>query len=348
MFRRWCGLMFVAALCYVVGCAPTPPPPSSSSSAWCPLPPSGSSQAVRAQARVISAFEPQAPISRCSADMDLNADNWRPVFTTLIEVRNPDQRGTVLWAQYGLFANDDALFRIEVLSADPSALTDYTSALRLCLDHIFIGQLEPAKETGSTEVEREAEIANLADNRGDVLIAMQIVGFTSQPDEIIAELLALPVETWPDLLKRRELTPAQVYPERVDEDFVIVAVIDPTVKQGATHHYKEKNAQAAYVNVSVSGPQGAGSVKARLCKHPTNNQTMYLWNNVVDKDPNTATQETVSYTHTSSPNTVQYDLGVRGNLEGTYRLSQCTGYAGWYAGYNDVAPSDSARCCTPP
>jgi hypothetical protein len=120
--------------------------------------------------------------------------------------------------------------------------------------------------------------------------------------------------------------------------YVIDFVVDPTVTDGGTHYYQQKHATKAYANVSVAGSQGGGAVGAELFRNTkTVGETHVERGTALESDELSLTSGWMG---------AWWDLAVRGEDEGTYRVSGRYDYpASWDYEYRDVPPCESEDIC---
>jgi len=263
----------------------------------------------------------------------------RPVFDAPAPEPYEGEQVKEVWVQHGLFANEQGeLFRMDVIGVTPEAIKLYTEKVRVCLDQIFTGEVtggEPSKP-GFDQPSKEFGV-----NPEDLSIEVYLLGFFNPQEisgeEVIKEVFDVPAQRWADMLKEMKLTPEQARPEEFRQDYVVDFVIDPTANNGSTHHYPERSAMKACANVSVAS--GGGSVRAKLCR------------NSGSVDTTTVTKggalESDELSNDNLGTRATYDLGVKGNASGTYRVSGRWGWAGWSAAYLDPAPVGSLQNCNP-
>lgn len=258
----------------------------------------------------------------------------QPVFAapTQIETQQPPE----VWVQHGLFVNEQGeLFRIAVYGLAPQPVLDYAAKVRICLDQIFMGettQVEPGQEGPAPEP------SSFGENPEDLIVEVYLLGFadlkTTDAESIYMALFAVPVEGWMSQLKEMQMSPDLSRPEEFTQDYVIDFVIDPTANNGARHNYREKSVIKAWANVSVAG--GGGSVLGKLCRNSNGADTTAVTKGGIESD---------TLSHNNGVNAAIYDLGTRGNANGTYRVSGRWGWPGWSAAYTDPAPPDRLENC---
>ncbi len=249
--------------------------------------------------------------------------------------------GQSVFVQRGLYANpQNEIFRIDVTGVTQSAVTDYTTALKVCLDYVTTGIETPETQEQPTPSSLPT-FESFGTNPEDLIIELYVQGLYDpgqNPEEIVAilkDIVEEPTDAWPELFEMTKL----IRPE-VAKDFVIDLVLDPKVTNSATHQYVEKIATRIYVTASVQ--YGNGSVKAGICRGYYSTTPL--------------TGMTVAFTGTQTasrsdaPGTgyyYKYDLAVKGNPSGTYRISGRLYWPGWSAYYWDPAPTGSAKNCYP-
>lgn len=249
--------------------------------------------------------------------------------------------GQPVFVQRGLYGNpQNEVFRIDVTGVTEAAVTAYTAALKVCLDYVTTGVEAPEPQEQPTP-SAPPSLEPFGANPEDLIIELFVQGVYTgdqKPEDVAASLkdiVAKPVENWPDQFEGTKLVPPEVA-----NDFVIDLVLDPKVSNGATHQYVERSATRIYVTASVQ--YGAGSVKAGICRGSYSTTPF--------------TGMTVAYTGTQTasrsdnPGTgyyYKYDLGVKGNPNATYRISGRLYWGGWSANYWDLAPTGSAKSCNP-
>lgn len=240
--------------------------------------------------------------------------------------------------QHGVFANEQGeLFRVDVVGVNEAAMREYTENVWVCFDLIPAGPISESKPSGPES--EQAQPASVFENEEDLIVLISLLGVLSpdQAREVVGRLVATPIDAWQEVLqehgfdldKQREL----------EQEYVFDFVIDPTANNWSTHQYPEKQARKIWVTISVSG--GGGSVKAALCRNGWRIRSTTVERNSASV-PDTATMS-----HNGISTTSTYDLGVKGNSNGTYRVSGRWLWPGWSAGYYDSAPTGSYRFCSP-
>jgi hypothetical protein len=242
--------------------------------------------------------------------------------------------------QHGLFANEQGeLFRIDITGVTQEAVQLYAEKVRVCLDYIFTEEVA-SSEAYSAEKSIGQPSVPFGANSEDVSIEIYLLGFFDPQkvpaDEIIKPLLEAPVEKWLPILKEQGLTPDQARPGESKQIYVIDFTIDPAVKNAGTHHYPERSATKVWVDVSVK--YGNGSVKAALCRNSALLASVAVTKGGAQESGSMSDQRNQSST---------YDLGVKGNANGSYRVSGRWGWGGWSAAYLDPAPAGSLANCNP-
>ena len=248
--------------------------------------------------------------------------------------------GQPVFVQRGLYANpQNEVFRIDVTGVTDAAVTAYTAALKVCLDYVTAGIETPETQEQPTPSSLPT-LAPFGTNPEDLIIELYVQGLYEGPsaEEIAAILEGItgkPTDDWPRFFEETKL----VLPD-VATDFVIDLVIDPTVNNSATHQYVERSATRIYVTASVQ--YGSGSVKAGICRG--------YYTTAPFTGMSVAYTSTQTASRSDDPATgyyYRYDLGVKGNPSGTYRISGRSYWGGWSAGYWDSAPTGSAKSCNP-
>jgi hypothetical protein len=251
--------------------------------------------------------------------------------------------GISVFVQRGLYANSqNEIFRIDVTGVTESAVTDYTRDLKVCLDYVTSGTPPPEVQEQPPPSTIPA-VVPFGSNPEDLLIQFYVQGLfgpEKQSDEvvgIIQEIVAEPIENWEERFRRIDLPNPPS-----DIDFMIDLVLDPTVNNGATHQYLQQRVTKIYVTSSVQ--YGAGSVTSGICRGdyittPMSASVVTVTKGGTETDSRSDDPGTGYY--------YTYDLGVRGNTSGTYRIGGRIDWPGWWANYWDPAPTGSAKSCYP-
>jgi hypothetical protein len=278
----------------------------------------------------------ETPSAKCNFDKE---PSETPTFFRMGETTLGD--GVPVAIQHGLYANEDnELFRIDVAGPSADAVEAYTANLRVCLDFAFSEAGGPAEGRGEPEAGDET-LPKFGESADDLLIDVAIEAVVDQqgdPKSLIEELRDTDPAEWRDRLM--EFSPAAKQDGRDDVPYVIDGVFDPRVTGQATHQYVEKWANKVWAKVSSI----EGTVKAGLCRGTTSNKPFELTNvhNVTVNVP------VSGYLDDSQSSSYWYDLAVRGNPSGRYRVANKYGYAGWYRDYwLDPLPGSTHTCSIP-
>jgi hypothetical protein len=253
-----------------------------------------------------------------------------PTFFPTKEGKLPDGAPVVI--SHGLFANkENELFRIDVIGLKAAAVDEYATTVLVCLDY------EPSEAGGPSQGEGVPEKSGDGSQFGeespaDLIIVASVVGVLGSKEKAnaaIEELGAIDPSEWLDRLEKNydALPP-------VEQPYLINSIFDPKAKDGATHHYAEVKSTKVWAKITSMD----GSVKAGLCRG-------------AGTDP----YKTVSVNNGTTRNlyasddlTWSYDLSVRGNLTGRYRVAKQDGWPGWYRGFFSDPPTDSQHTCKVP
>lgn len=337
MYRRLVLMLMVLILAACAPVAPTAVPASLETATFTPL--ETAAPAPLPTEQPSSPWDDpyeKVPADLCSRDKE---PIGQPIFDAAVSEPYEGEQVTEVWVQHGLFANDQGeLFRMDVIGFTKAAVESYTQGVKVCLDQIFTGEVTTV-EPGEPALDQPSKEFGM--NPEDISVEVYLVGFFDPAklsgDEVIKKILELPAQQWADKLKEMELLPDQARPKEFEQDYVIDFMIDPTANNSGTHHYPERSGTKAWVNVSVAG--GGGSVKGKLCR------------NGVSVDTTTVTKggalESDTLSHNNWGIRATYDLGIKGNSNGTYRLSGRLGWSGWSVSYLSDAPVGSLQCCIP-
>lgn len=264
----------------------------------------------------------------------------QPVFA---QATSEQRNGLNVFVQHGLYVNKkNEVFRMDVVGVDTKIVEEYTTAVKVCFDHILLKSI--TKEF-QEKIDTTPAPEPFGSNPADLSIEVYPQGYLDPTipiekiDELLKSTVSQPLGNWTGLLRENHLqTPAEAYKDKVQQDFAIYFIIDPSVANGGRHQYPERSSSKIYVTTSVSG--GSGSVTAGLCR----NSTIPFYRMTVTKGG----VETASKSDVQGQN-YSYDLGVKGNSPsgGRYRISGAWGYSGWSAGYWDAVPAGSASNCNP-
>lgn len=116
-------------------------------------------------------------------------------------------------------------------------------------------------------------------------------------------------------------------------------VIDPKISPRVTHYYPTKTGTKAYVGISVK--DGSGSVRAGLCQGTSTNLIDYK-----DVDKLATPSATIQNNYGTS---VRYSAAVKGlGTRNRYRISNRSGWVGWYADYYATSGWGKKVTCTLP
>jgi hypothetical protein len=332
MFRK---LTLVLTMLVVAACAPATAPTGQ------PAPPTESALPAAAQQPSPAAIEETSPWDGAYEKIppDLCPPDGEPVGQPTFAEPAPEpydgDQVKEVWVQPGLFANEQGeLFRIDVIGATPEAVKLYTEQVKICLDQMFTGDVTG----GETQPGFDQPSKEFGVNPEDLSIEVYLLGFfePAMRDQVFETLLSVPAQQWKDVLVEMKWTPDLARPEEFTQDYVVDFVIDPTANNRCTHHYPERSATRAWVNISVAG--GGGSVTSRLCRNGGSVDTATVTQGGLASD---------TMSHDNGGTRATYDLGVKGNPNGTYRVSGRWGWASWSAAYLDPAPAGSLQNCSP-
>lgn len=309
-----CKWMLTVILCVLVACRLTPtitiqPPPS--------VTPEG---------------HDASPVFLCSDEM---LRDGQPRFLEPVESSSKD--GRIIWIQDGVFVNRaGTIFAIRVIGFTRNAVETYTQDMRVCIALVFdkfITGDDVPQEKATPKAEQTVQPGGWNE---DLRISIYLLALShpNKSAEIIKQLLELPSDKWNAWLREQKLAPDQVAPDRF-QNYSIEFLIDPVVNNQAVHEYSERNAKSVFAQVSVA--QGYGSVIGTLCCNNQSAQTITV----------TYGGTTTGTLSSTSSITVTYDLSVKGNPSGKYRVSGKSGYTGWSAAYEDNPPTGSITSCPP-
>lgn len=333
MFRKW---TLVLTMLVVAACTPTPTP------AGQPAIPTEAPAPAATQQPSLTAIEETVPWDGAYEKIpsDLCPPDGEPVGQPTFAEPAPEpydgEQVKEVWVQPGLFANEQGeLFRIDVIGVTPEAVKLYAEQVRVCLDQMFTGDVTGGEPTpGFDQPSKEFGV-----NPEDLSVEVYLLGFfepTIPREEVFKTLLSVPAQQWKDVLIEMKWTPDLSRPEESKQDYVVDFVIDPTANNSCTHHYPERSATKAWVSISVAG--GGGSANSRLCRNGGSVDTATVTRGGLASD---------TMSHDNGGVRATYDLGVKGNPNGTYRVSGRWGWAGWTAAYLDPAPAGSLQTCNP-
>lgn len=312
---------------------PTPPPPTPLPDPW-----RGDYDAIP-----VAACPPE-PDGLSAAEIDqfydkISADMGSPVW-------GDDVQEGEFWVRRGVYTNAaGGFYQIEALAPGDDrgrlALSDYTSGLRVCLHHTFV-----ASEAAGVEMmgSRRSDPPTYPPTSEDLIIFIDFMGAMSAGGMLRAApemqkqwqaavdflpvlVMQYPPQEWQAALQLPLIAGEQPY--------VVDFIIDPSINDGVSHQYPERQRKQVSAKVSVKGSQGGGSVAAGLCR-----------NNSAPISSGTVTHggspEQITLSH-SSGEVSTYDLGVRGLQNGSrYRVS-----GRWRFAFGAAEPTGSTAACNP-
>jgi hypothetical protein len=336
----------------LMACGPTPSPATEPVEAPTQAPEVTEEPTQPPEATEVPSEEPETswenPYERtstvlCPEDKTLTED---PVELPIWEgdVASEELGGQQVFVRRGLYANsENEIFQIDVIGVSVGAVNNYIDApVKICLDYLTTETIEEAEE--ETPPSPGPAASPFGDNPGDLIIKLYVQGLFNPEEsadrvrDILQRIVDTPVKDWEQGFNQAELP----RPDG-EQDFVIDFIIDPTVNSGATHQYQEQRATKIFARTSVR--DGSGSVVSGICRGRFRT-TPLRWTVVTVTNggiPDTAAKSDNPGTGFAYP----YDLGVKGNDSGEYRISGRWFWPGWSANYWEADPATSLKSCDP-
>lgn len=235
----------------------------------------------------------------------------------------------------GILANPDGeVFGILVYGSKQESVEEFAYNLRICLDFMqadFMDEPAPPEEMGS-------EPEEVSEPEEGILVEIYLAGYipearSNNTEEITRAFAERSFQEWEAVAQALEVAPDMHIDNVYERPFYIDFVIDPWIPAGAVHQFVERRGTKAWVTVTVN----AGSVKTALCK----NAKRVSWMTV------NCCGILRSMANNNAGVMADYDLGVKGNPTGRYRVSGRWGWTGWSLGYFNAPPVGSKVNCNP-